>query len=286
MDDGNALSSSGSKVTIPMASMQTPATPQFVSKPCALCLENEPLLNSHIIPELMLKPVQDLLPTGTQGKKLPHVHQFDVHTLEPGRTLEKGHWLKHWGIKEYLLCGKCERILREGENYVRKTLYGTEPQMAHTPPWRIHRKYFAAGGWVGREERQVDYKLFRQFQVGIFWRCCVAKGKAFAHIQVDPALQEQMRVALRHGDLPERLVACRMRKMPGDPEAWLGTLGPAPGIENGVANLLMGGYRWQYDVEADPDSPLFLTRDGLLKIATLSSPPEGFVNPEGNQPHA
>ena len=239
-------------------------------KPCALCLKDKPLLYSHIIPEFMLKPVQDWIPTGTHGVAQPHVHQSDVYTLEQGPILKKGDWLKLWGIKEYLLCAGCEEILNKGETYVRETLYGTGRDMVHTSPRCSHSVYRQNGKSEGWEKRWVDYKSFKKFQVGIFWRCCVATGEAFANVQVDPAFEEAMRQAIWNDDLPERLAACRMRKMPGDPKFWLGILGPPPDIQNGVANLLMGGYRWQYDTEEAPEHPIFLTKDGLLTVATSS----------------
>ena len=239
------------------------------SEPCALCLLTKPLLESHIIPEFVLDGVIEWIPTGRSGQLQPHMMEIDYELLEKIYTAQKGTVQKRLGFKERLLCRDCEAILQKGEHYVRRVLYGTSPKKTHTAPLRVRRRYHT-NGWDGMEERWVDFQLFSQFQVGVFWRCCVAKGKAFTGIKVQPALQEQMRACLYNASLTERLLPCNLRKMQGNPDVWMGMLMIPTMPHDGVYNFYMAGYRWQYFFEQRPNDPLLLTADGHLKVETTS----------------
>ena len=72
---------------------------------CALCLENNLLCDSHIVPEFFNKPLYDDSPKRYHGI-----------STDPGERLD----IKQKGISEELLCESYERKLSLWEGYARK----------------------------------------------------------------------------------------------------------------------------------------------------------------------
>jgi hypothetical protein len=241
---------------------------------CALCREPDAvLLESHIIPEFMLKDAVEWLPRGKSGNPQPFIEEVKYDTLEVTRSNLKARVLAAEGIIQPFLCASCEERLHKGEDYVRKALYGGGRKKVHTRSYRERRWYkTAANGRPyirGLEFKQVDYRLFRQFQLGVAWRCCAATGPAFDNIVVPAALQELLRLAILADSPPARLVPCEMEKLIGLQPVWLECLG-LPQIHDGALLIIMGGYRWYFHLEADFRGIVTLTEDGQL-ITKLSN---------------
>lgn len=236
--------------------------------PCALCLEPKPLANSHIIPDFYLRKIADQLPVGRSQQTQPHLSWYDMRDFDLVERARKRTLEKRLGFVQPLLCHDCEGKLSKGETHVRETLYGKAEDFLHSRPFRTRRSY-QGDTWSGSEERIVNYKLFKQFQIGLFWKCCVASGTAFQGFTVDAALQEQMRSALHKDSYPEQLVPCLMRKMQGDAKVWFGHVQLPTGMGEGVYNIFLGGYRWQFFVERRPEDPITLTKVGWLKMEVV-----------------
>ena len=235
---------------------------------CALCLAPDvKLLDSHIIPEFMIKEAVEWLPRGKKGMPQPFIEEVKYDTLEVTRSGLKKRFLHAEGIIQPFLCADCEEHLHKGEDYVRKALYGTGPKKSHTQSRRQHFIYQAAPNGRslirGLEWKNVDYRLFKQFQLGVVWRCCAATGRAFDKIVVSAELQELMRCAIFRDRPSARLVPCYMEKMVGFPSVWLESLA-LPQIHDGTLVIIMGGYQWHFYLQAAFRGIVTLTEDGRL----------------------
>lgn len=75
---------------------------------CKLCGNKNELRNSHIIPEFFYRPLYD------------SKHRFNVIPLSVGERKR----FEQKGLREKLLCDKCEQQISQYENHVRKVFYG------------------------------------------------------------------------------------------------------------------------------------------------------------------
>jgi len=66
---------------------------------CRLCLEPRSLKKSHVIPELMYRPIYE-----------PDDHRFRQGDLQTGKDR-----IEQKGLRERLLCSQCESLLSEFE---------------------------------------------------------------------------------------------------------------------------------------------------------------------------
>lgn len=110
---------------------------------CALCLENTNLVKSHIYPEFQYKPLYD------------KAHKYFQFSTDPLKRVKK----KSKGIYEYLLCSKCEKIIGAYEDHASKVMFGDKR-------FKIEIKKSEVGFTV----LNVDYRLFKLFQISLLWR--------------------------------------------------------------------------------------------------------------------
>jgi hypothetical protein len=131
---------------------------------CKLCLKNPAvLLQSHILPEFLYE--------GTYDEK----HRTIVVDPEPrqkDRIYQKG-------LREYLLCQKCEALLSSYERYGAEVLRSF-PSTENQRPGEIL--------WV----RGIDYARFKVFQLSLLWRCGISKQPAFRGVELG-LHEEQLR---------------------------------------------------------------------------------------------
>ena len=117
---------------------------------CKLCKKDKKLLNSHIIPEFIYKPLYD------------EKHRF--HVISTYKTKHKP--IEQKGIREKLLCADCEQHLSAYEGYAKKVLFGGVQISVQKEN----------GGIVISE---INYKYFKLFQLSILWRASVSNLKMF-----------------------------------------------------------------------------------------------------------
>lgn len=215
----------------------------------------------------MIKAATEWIPKGLSGREQPYISILNYRTLETTKTGIKKQVLHGEGVIRRTLCASCEAHLHGGENYVRKVLYGDGPTMVHTKCRRLKLRYRETPeGWssvTGVEERFVDYTLFKQFQLGVLWRCSIATGGIFTDLQIDAGLQEKMRSSLFEPVPSARLAPCYMEKMIGIEPVWIESLG-FPQMNGGDFEIIMGGFRWFYRLTANCEDMLFLSADGRL----------------------
>ncbi|MCF6281077.1 MAG: hypothetical protein L3J28_02525 [Candidatus Polarisedimenticolaceae bacterium] len=114
-------------------------------------------MNSHIIPEFIYKSLYD------------EKHRFHVISTYKQKDREK----EQKGIRERLLCIDCEQHISRYENYARKVLFGgVEITVLNED-----------GGIVVSD---IDYKLFKLFQLSILWRASISNHKMFKDVSLGP----------------------------------------------------------------------------------------------------
>jgi hypothetical protein len=161
---------------------------------CALCQQPAVLCDSHIIPEFFYKPLYDAK------------HRFSRVSSNLGRQdamLQKG-------IREHLLCEKCETYLSRYEGYFKRAfLDGGIGEMAED----------------GRclRIRGLDYKSIKLLFLSILWRMGVSSLKFFRQVKLGPH-QEKLRMMLMMDD-------------PGVPTDY-GFLTVAPFLERQLGNWI------------------------------------------------
>jgi hypothetical protein len=111
---------------------------------CALCKREEPLVNSHIVPEFLYRPHYD---------EKHRTLLFDKRNA-PSTMLQKG-------LREELLCVDCEGRLQVFETYFARFWYkqGALPDVVQGP------EVVLTG---------IDYSRFKLFVLSIAWRASVS----------------------------------------------------------------------------------------------------------------
>src|ERR1035437_10142804 len=123
---------------------------------CRLCLKKTDLKYSHIIPEYFYKPMYDDKHRFMQITTVPE---------EPTTFIQKG-------IREYLLCEKCEQQFSVYERYASQSYYHIESDNTTQ-----NGNIFVA--------EKVDYALMKLFQLSILWRASVSKLEVFGDVKLD-----------------------------------------------------------------------------------------------------
>ncbi len=120
---------------------------------CKLCKKEAKLCNSHILPEFLYLDLYE-------------EHKILQITKENEKVLQKG-------IREYLLCQKCETKLSKYEKYAK--------ELIHEIP------NFPRDDSLGvLHSDNVDYLKFKLFQLSMLWRASISTDKAFIQVQLGP----------------------------------------------------------------------------------------------------
>lgn len=212
---------------------------------CRLCQNEEDLSDSHIIPEFFFKPLYT------------SKHQFFALSTDEGianKILQKG-------LREKLLCQKCETFLSKYELYVAEVFQGTS---------RLQMKQLSEKRIV----LAVDYVKFKLFELSVLWRASISSLDFFSAIVL--------------GDEEEKLRKMLLAEDPGEPGMYgsflivplFGSRIPLVDMiaspdcttlnREKVYSFVMGGCLWfvngsEYGV-SQPHKKFFLQRDGKLSM--------------------
>lgn len=137
---------------------------------CHLCLQNLPLRQSHIISEFQYKPLYD------------SIHRFHVISADP---TEKDRF-EQKGLREELLCDRCERHLNRWETYSRDVLFGNAAQLRDQGP-----DFLRIGG--------IRYADFKLYLMSLIWRMGASSDPFFDCVDLGPHL-ERLRQAIISDD--------------------------------------------------------------------------------------
>jgi hypothetical protein len=138
-----------------------------VRQTCQLCKVQGELLQSHILPEFVYRPLYD------------EKHRFTVVTEEGNRFQQKG-------LRERLLCISCERQLSRYEKYASEVMNGTLGHRFRQEQDKIIIE-------------NIDYECFKLFEISVLWRAAVSRQEFFKLVSLGPR-EEKLRAMLRAGD--------------------------------------------------------------------------------------
>ncbi|MEK7663798.1 MAG: hypothetical protein AAB357_06465 [Actinomycetota bacterium] len=216
--------------------------------PCALCLKDKQLRNSHIYPEWIYSPLYD-----------------DKHRLEILSVVPEGrNELKQKGMRQPLLCNDCEQKLSVWEGYARNIFVSPDKP----------NEYFREGAML--EIRGLDYAKMKLFELSIIWRAGVSTLPFFEKCQLGPVHSEILRNLLDTSDPghPDRYGVLLFGLKIGETTEILQVIAePRPVRSYGIRayNLTFGGFLWLFHVSnSDPPVPLrqgFLQANGARVVA-------------------
>lgn len=164
--------------------------------PCKLCGSVAPLKESHVIPDFYIRGLEHKKITGSKGVAQPFSFVLSTVSDEEGGAKQRGHWEKILGIKEYLLCGKCEQQFSENESYVRNLFYGKTSPLKKLPIGSSINVPIGApelDGILDLRKAIVDYKRLKLFQFSLLWRAGVAKGSFFQDVNLGDFHESKLR---------------------------------------------------------------------------------------------
>jgi hypothetical protein len=139
---------------------------------CALCREPAVLRRSHIVPELLHRPIYD------------DKHQLEVVRCEAVRatTLRKG-------LRERLLCDACEHRIKKFEDYFAASWY-SNPACSRA---------MSADLTISA---QFEYGLLKLFVLSILWRASASRLPDFSEVNLGPHQERMRRQLLDEGPGP------------------------------------------------------------------------------------
>lgn len=208
--------------------------------PCALCLQDKELRNSHIYPEWIYSPLYD------------EKHRLHLLSILPEGRNE----LKQKGMRQPLLCDVCEQKFSVWEGYARNIFASSTQSVEYR--------------WDGPflEVRGLDYVKMKLFELSIIWRAGVSTLPFFQKCSLGPSHLETLRRQLEISDPGEQDrygVLLFGLKLGEETETLQVITEPRPIRSYGVRayNLTFGGFLWLFHVSSsDPPKPL---RQGFLQ---------------------
>src|SRR5438128_518777 len=125
---------------------------------CALCHQNKPLRQSHIVPEFMYERMYDSL------------HRFHGLSLDVSDRPQ----IHQKGLRQELLCHDCEQLLaNKYENYAAASFYRPAVEAMKQPP-------------TGFTMPGLDYHRFKLFLISLLWRLGNATHDVFRPARLGP----------------------------------------------------------------------------------------------------
>ena len=209
---------------------------------CRLCLEQNPLQESHIIPEFFYKRLYD------------SKHRFLIISTDSDRKNSQ----KQKGLRERLLCFDCEQKLSVFENYGKRILLDGRRKID-----------FVSTGTM--KISPVDYRLARLFADSMLWRMSVSQNQFFSGFSLG-VHEEKFRSSIRDQNaLPHNSFPCRIEAH-FEAGRFLRDYIAQPEIVNGngedLAQFTVAGFHFVYilrRIEIEAKSA-FLNESGCLFI--------------------
>ncbi|MGU3192650.1 hypothetical protein ACVYF0_19575 [Vibrio cholerae] len=138
---------------------------------CKLCLENEDIQESHIIPDAFFRFVKDK--NDNVGKYI--------------EVSEAGNKLGQVSYSEKLLCRKCEQnFSKEFESYVIEFTLRNPKNIGVSSKRGTKQITFT----------NLDYRKLKLFQMSLLWRAAISSLDFYKYVQVEPEILELLRKSL------------------------------------------------------------------------------------------
>jgi len=122
---------------------------------CRLCLQEQKLCESHIIPEFFYKPMYD------KDHKIIFLNNDPLENIK----------YRYKGVYEKLLCEDCERRIKKHEDYFINQLNNDKKNRFYEDSEKIIYHSF-------------DYPQFRLFTLSILWRASISKHPIFKEVEI------------------------------------------------------------------------------------------------------
>lgn len=216
---------------------------------CALCLKDLDLVKSHILPEFLYKPMYD------------DKHKYIIISTDSSKkpvTRPKG-------IYERLLCDNCDNnILGEYENYASKVLF-------HDGITKDNIKKIDIGFLI----TDIDYELFKLYQMSLLWRSSVSCRPEFKDTNLGPHSDRIREMLINRNPGKRHKYGCVIYYIPDQPEEMIEFIYPPELIPNKIEGhrwyrAIFNGRVWTYIVSSHSNmyshQELFLQEDGTLPI--------------------
>ncbi len=208
---------------------------------CRLCQKEAELRNSHILPEFFYLKLYDEL-----------YRTMSLSSNKKERYIQKG-------VREYLLCQACETKLSKYEGYAVEVI-GNISNFTEDPS----RTFVFS--------TDIDYKLFKLFQLSVLWRSGVSTHQMFANVSLGKH-EERIRCMLDQED-PGKYTdyGCFMVRLPNPQKVDRIIMPPMPERLYGHwgVRFMVGNLFWYFFVSSHSISatirPLLLQETGELRI--------------------
>ena len=234
------------------------------------------------MPDFYIRSLEALKNTGSQGVAQPHSFVGIARPDSKDGWMQRGHWEKQLGWKEWLLCDDCEKRFGAHESKVVKFLYGN----ARTPLKKQTLGALAGSLPAGAppefleiRDVQIDYRELKLFQMSLLWRAGVAKGEFFQNVELGEKHERKLRQLLVKDDPgSERDYPCGMfdlRSNQVDFEGFWQEPTSCHDEDQGqrLYNIIIGGYAFMYSVSSHSPSQSVLTfcakRNGRMLLPVV-----------------
>ncbi len=259
---------------------------QPMATPCSLCGAFDPLIASHLVPDFFIRSLERRIVTGSKGETQPTSIALSTRAGMKGGRKQRGHWEKEFGIKEPLLCAKCEGQFSTYESYFREYFYGNAP----APLVKQQVGDLVSGpkagfrGMLECRSIKVNYCLLKLFVLSLVWRASVGKGKFFEAVSLGTKHEERLAEALRTenpGDEDDYAVGMIDLRHEGD---GMVDLIDSPEVIRDEENqrlcrFVIGGFAFMVHIGAEGHRPSATTRvmslknDGSMVVLVVEGSP-------------
>ncbi|MBC7876992.1 MAG: hypothetical protein H7Y59_07450 [Anaerolineales bacterium] len=210
---------------------------------CRLCKREAELRYSHILPEFLYSPLYD-----------------ELHRTMLVSSNQKEKFIQK-GVREYLLCQECETKLSRYEGYAVKVIQNI-PNFGED----------SSGYFVFSDN--IDYNLFKLFQLSILWRGSVSSNQMFANVNLGKH-EEKIRVMLDQENPGKTSnYGCFMVRIPEPQKIHRIIMPPMPEKQFGHNGyrFMTGNLFWYFIVSShtiqETVKPLLLQETGILRVWT------------------
>ena len=231
---------------------------------CALCLNERPLRNSHVIPELLYRSIYPV-----DGHRLKWIRS-------KGDEFDHEHAVLQKGLREHLLCDECERLLSKHETYVAEVLRSLP--LSSLIPVRAHRQVRFCHKPNALVVENLDYSHFKLFELSLLWRSSVAKRIDYEQVRLGARHEQRIRTMLLSGDpgAPGEYGCGLFRLVDANQATADGLIcSPYRMRSQGIWQYAfpIAGLLWLFNVSSHPAPPewtgSFVSRDGVQVIWNL-----------------
>jgi len=193
---------------------------------CRLCNKSENLIQSHIIPEYIYYTVYD------DARKLFMISSDSNKRIK----------IEQKGIRERLLCKKCDNYFSPFENYGKSLLFGGK---LNTSIFENTKDYLIVDG--------VDYTKFKLFQLSILWRAGISNHPFFSSVDLGPHEIKIREMLLKKYPGEPHEYGCIMFALLDEGEFWdmIGSPRKYYAENQRCYRFVFGGFAWNFIVSGN-----------------------------------